>query len=284
MNDRMILFQFLWRRKMKPMILKRRGFTLIELLVVISIIALLAAILFPVFARARENARRSTCQSNLKQLALGVLQYTSDNDGRLMPYAQMMNTEVSGTVLTADTNHFDPVQPYLKSDQLLFCPSAPKYKPSNVNAAARDKQKYANTQYGLPCQTASASNYYSPLVRITGTITSTMLIDFFPEAARTCMIGETSEFGYVQSGTSPTQTYFTNGYGLSSFTAVTIGSAGDRTLFRERHFEGSNYAYLDGHVKWLKVDAVNAVYAAQGTSGVTEAGAANLPIVFAWDK
>ena len=60
-----------------------RGFTLIELLVVISIVALQAAILFPVFARARENARRSSCQNNLKQIGLGIMQYTQDYDEKL---------------------------------------------------------------------------------------------------------------------------------------------------------------------------------------------------------
>ena len=60
----------------------RRGFTLIELLVVIAIISLLAAILFPVFSRARENARRSSCLSNLKQIGLGMMQYTQDYDER----------------------------------------------------------------------------------------------------------------------------------------------------------------------------------------------------------
>jgi prepilin-type N-terminal cleavage/methylation domain-containing protein len=58
----------------------RKGFTLIELLIVIEIIAILAAVLFPVFGRARENARRSSCQSNLKQIGMGLLQYTQDYD------------------------------------------------------------------------------------------------------------------------------------------------------------------------------------------------------------
>src|SRR4028118_1774787 len=63
--------------------ISRSGFTLIELLVVIAIIGILASILFPVFARARENARRSSCQSNLKQIGLGILQYTQDYDEKL---------------------------------------------------------------------------------------------------------------------------------------------------------------------------------------------------------
>ncbi|MDH7569634.1 MAG: prepilin-type N-terminal cleavage/methylation domain-containing protein, partial [Armatimonadota bacterium] len=62
---------------------RERGFTLIELLVVIAIIAILAAILFPVFARARENARRSNCASNLKQIGMGIRQYSQDYDERL---------------------------------------------------------------------------------------------------------------------------------------------------------------------------------------------------------
>jgi prepilin-type N-terminal cleavage/methylation domain-containing protein/prepilin-type processing-associated H-X9-DG protein len=260
----------------------RHGFTLIELLVVIAIIAILAAILFPVFARARENARRASCQSNLKQIVLGVLQYAQDNDSRLVPF-QNINSK---GILTSSVNHFDPVQPYLKSSNLLFCPSAPKYKPSSVNQAAIDKQEYTNMQYGFSSNVQGSLKYIAPLVLNNANFPGTMLIDAFPEAARTCLLGETSEFGYVYGAPSPTQTYFTNGYGYSYFAAKTEGNANDRILFRERHFEGSNYAYLDGHVKWIKVEAVNNVYAAQGSNGdgITEASASSYPIVFAWKK
>src|SRR6478609_5300940 len=96
-------------------ILHKGAFTLIELLVVIAIIAILAAILFPVFGRARENARRSSCQSNLKQIGLGLVQYTQDYDERYMPF-QYDSSLVSWPML---------VQPYIKSSQLFICPSQP---------------------------------------------------------------------------------------------------------------------------------------------------------------
>ena len=73
--------------RIAPVKERNRGFTLIELLVVIAIIAILAAILFPVFARARENARKANCQSNMKQLGLAILQYAQDHDETLPMYA-----------------------------------------------------------------------------------------------------------------------------------------------------------------------------------------------------
>jgi prepilin-type N-terminal cleavage/methylation domain-containing protein/prepilin-type processing-associated H-X9-DG protein len=92
----------------------RRAFTLIELLVVVAIIGILAAILFPVFARARENARRASCQSNVKQILLGIMQYTQDHDERYMP------------MYTTSPSEYWPqmVAPYLKSTQIYNCPSA----------------------------------------------------------------------------------------------------------------------------------------------------------------
>ena len=93
----------------------KAGFTLIELLVVIAIIAILAAILFPVFARAREKARQTQCLSNLKQLTLGVLMYIQDYDETF----PLLMVPVGAGVETV----FQTVQPYIKNEQIGRCPS-----------------------------------------------------------------------------------------------------------------------------------------------------------------
>ncbi|HAZ64137.1 MAG TPA: hypothetical protein DCZ72_11085 [Armatimonadetes bacterium] len=105
--------------------MRKKGFTLIELLVVIAIIAILAAILFPVFAKAREKARSSSCASNMKQMGLAIMQYSQDYDEK-MPACRGYNA----------TNPYDPggvnpqtidwriqIMPYIKSVQLFSCPS-----------------------------------------------------------------------------------------------------------------------------------------------------------------
>ena len=94
-----------------------KAFTLVELLVVIAILAILATILFPVFARARENARRSGCQSNLKQMGVGILQYTQDYDEKF-PMGVTFNGFPGQTVN-------DLIQPYVKNEQIFVCPSDP---------------------------------------------------------------------------------------------------------------------------------------------------------------
>jgi prepilin-type N-terminal cleavage/methylation domain-containing protein/prepilin-type processing-associated H-X9-DG protein len=108
-------------RQTQKQSVKRTGFTLIELLVVIAIIAILAAILFPVFARARENARRASCLSNMKQLGLGIMQYTQDFD-ETMPFAGR-TAQVSGCNGSWCGHWAQDVQPYVKSLQVFGCPS-----------------------------------------------------------------------------------------------------------------------------------------------------------------
>ena len=94
--------------------LHRRGFTLIELLVVIAIVSVLAAILFPVFQSVRENARRTACSSNEKQLALGVVMYTQDFDETLPP------TQAADNTLWPDL-----INPYVNNAQIRVCPDDP---------------------------------------------------------------------------------------------------------------------------------------------------------------
>jgi len=102
----------------------RRGFTLIELLVVIAIIAILAAILFPVFAKAREKARQSSCLSNIKQVGIAFLSYVQDYDG-VMPAIYHYNILVPNPVGSGNVYLYPNVKifPYVKNAQLFVCPS-----------------------------------------------------------------------------------------------------------------------------------------------------------------
>lgn len=115
----------------------RRGFTLIELLVVIAIIAILAAILFPVFAKAREKARQASCQNNLKQWGVALRMYCQDYDE--------MTPRGYTTDFTAGTHWSESLMPYIKNTQIRLCPS--------------DGAPYSNTGFGGA--TVKASYGYS---------------------------------------------------------------------------------------------------------------------------
>jgi prepilin-type N-terminal cleavage/methylation domain-containing protein len=138
---------------------RQTGFTLIELLVVIAIIAILAAILFPVFARARENARRTSCLSNLKQIGLGIAQYTQDYDEKLVSYAY---PNPAGTVTYGWQVALDP---YVKSYQMYVCPSAVKLStyasnscdPTKVSATGLGSGSYGYNYAFLGNYTRSAA-------------------------------------------------------------------------------------------------------------------------------
>ena len=104
---------------------RRNGFTLIELLVVIAIIAILAAILFPVFAQARDKARSAACASNMKQIGLGIQMYIQDNDEKLFFRSSTTAAYTRLNVATSgnDLKWWNQLMPYLKNSQIFTCPS-----------------------------------------------------------------------------------------------------------------------------------------------------------------
>ena len=137
---------------------RRVGFTLIELLVVIAIISILAAILFPVFAQAREKARAIACLSNTKQIGIGVQMYVQDNDERLFCYASTAaNGSRTGQAIpnTAAAKNaarwWNVLMPYIKSNNVFTCPSDPTPTPSaDVNGATVIPRSY------IACRSAEA--------------------------------------------------------------------------------------------------------------------------------
>lgn len=130
----------------------RAAFTLIELLVVIAILSILAAILFPVFARARENARRTSCLSNLKQIGLAFMQYTQDYDERypLSSYQASASEKNISWTMTA--------QPYMKSIQLFRCPSDEGARWATP-ATPENGDNYYTTSYIMNAWIAGSSKY-----------------------------------------------------------------------------------------------------------------------------
>jgi prepilin-type N-terminal cleavage/methylation domain-containing protein/prepilin-type processing-associated H-X9-DG protein len=209
---------------------KRTGFTLIELLVVIAIIAILAAILFPVFARARENARRASCQSNLKQIGLGLFQYTQDYDERF-PLNWANNDGVTGFQPTStnraepgyDTGWAELAQPYLRSTQIFQCPSEPN-GPAAATSNSTGYSDYVGNLYDI-------NAYAGTLAGITATSQTVMVSDW--ESTH-------SELSFM--------------YNVLWSTAITADN-GQVDRFH-RHLGGNNFLFTDGHVKWLKPDAV----------------------------
>ncbi len=211
---------------------ERRGFTLIELLVVIAIIAILAAILFPVFARARENARRASCQSNLKQIAIGVFMYKQDYDETL-PRTRSSEPAVSPGLPYAWA---DMMQPYLKSTQLFQCPSEPNGPNTTVGATGTAPDViapgYSDYFINTTTQGISDATFASPSLTV-------LLGDSDSGNSNNKFDGCSFDYADqtylpVGSACATAQSYITN-----------LGSAG-------RHLDGANYAFADGHVKWLK--------------------------------
>lgn len=206
----------------------RSGFTLIELLVVIAIIALLAAILFPVFGRARENARRSSCQSNLKQIGLGVLQYKQDYDEKYpIVYWSTTTSKWVPSVGYLNTASY----PYVKSGQLYRCPS----NTGLGNLFSLDPNNPQSYPTGSPITHYTINSYVSNA----GTLTAPVAVSdaIIPEPSTTIMI--------MDMTVTNARAAVIDSWGAQIFPE---DSATQRQGFL--HLDGANYLYIDGHVKW----------------------------------
>jgi prepilin-type N-terminal cleavage/methylation domain-containing protein/prepilin-type processing-associated H-X9-DG protein len=201
----------------------RRAFTLIELLVVIAIIAILAAILFPVFARARENARRASCQSNLKQIGLGIMQYTQDYDEKLPSRVNF------GVTVEQQLNWREVIQPYVKSTQLFSCPS------NTGNTATTWPRRDANgPKRSYSCNGEGANIGGTPPMGDNGVSASLASLS---SSAQIVLVGETA----------PTWEYPEMHIGGTADEAARDGFQG--------HLQVANWLFADGHVKAMKPSA-----------------------------
>ncbi|MEN6303579.1 MAG: DUF1559 domain-containing protein [Armatimonadia bacterium] len=213
----------------------RRGFTLIELLVVIAIIAILAAILFPVFAKAREKARQSSCLNNMKQVGVAFLQYCQDYDERF-PKGDSAAWGDGAWPGYPHGGYVDAIYPYVKNVQVFLCPSD----------STRDCISAANP----PTDTHTFGSNYLP-----GTYPAQQLSymynyylynnaqSFFQYPAETAMVTEGIQRPYIYVVTATGMIDHTN--------ARMIGGC--------RHNEGMNLNFLDGHAKWFKQNSLSQV-------------------------
>jgi prepilin-type N-terminal cleavage/methylation domain-containing protein/prepilin-type processing-associated H-X9-DG protein len=220
--------------------MKRRGFTLIELLVVIAIIAILAAILFPVFAKAREKARTSACQSNLKQIGVAMMQYLQDND-ECFPWSR------KGVAATA-VGYNQPswrqlLQPYIKSTQVFVCPS-------NVTTTTTD----------------AAILSYPAVSR--GYLMNAHIARTYPEGTPGFFV----EYEIADIKAPASKIMICEGtYGGDHICGYWWSNTGMRDNLYAGHMQTANYCFVDGHVKGMKPTATTSgVNAWGGFTGQTD--------------
>lgn len=241
----------------------RRGFTLIELLVVIAIIAILAAILFPVFAQAREKARAAACLSNSKQIAIAVAMYTQDYDETLPNQYNLYNP--AALEWWTDLLHI-----YTKNYAVFACPSDPDLPIVHYNTT----QTYGSGGFGynfnLGGSYGSAGYVYpakalSEIVDSAGTFciaegaqlgySGTKNVyttdNLNPQTWQKYEINSTSYQIYPPSGWNPTDAQSKS---TTTWYTIKIGNANDARRPVPRHNGGLNVVYCDGHAKWQNIE------------------------------
>ncbi len=225
----------------------KAGFTLIELLVVIAIITILAAILFPVFARARENARRTSCSSNLKQLSLAMLQYSQDYDER---YPGAFGTAVA-TAGDVNNQVWDAaIMPYMgikvvydQSPRVLQCPSD-----------GRNRDWGTIRSYSMPFADGGWTDGYG-----SGSADAQMMGGVFRNWPGWHMVGRNQAEVPAPAETLLIVENPQNDNVFANWGGGVAGGVAHQRIWKwgedpgePTHMEGYNYAFADGHVKWLR--------------------------------
>lgn len=242
---------------------KQSAFTLIELLVVIAIIAILAAILFPVFAKAREKARQASCASNMKQIGLGLLQYSQDYDEALPFFfygADGNQTDPNGPRY----KWMDAIYPYIKSEQVFRCPSA-----GNNNLYIYYKNLTASTSgnyghYGI-------NNMYrydtGPRTPPTGRNGAGLSLANLQDPSGTVWVADiVPAAGALGFGWQCLSSAACTGTDYQPATVVNTGATPNQiSQMVARHTEMTNIVYCDGHAKASKLSSLASRTLADGT-------------------
>jgi len=249
---------------------RKKGFTLIELLVVIAIIAILAAILFPVFARAREKARQTACLSNIKQIALGILMYASDWDENLPRAFTTYNDVLLPDGRCAKMNYALAILPYVKNKDIFHCPSDPQAGKGFSYSANAMCSFYGGPSPLAGCFVTTSFDSTAPAIAL-GAIDApaeTIMTICAPlNPAKTA--GNPVQYIAVIGPpvpASPTETrpgdVFdpanpTNPCGIPTCVyslLCYIGGGPVAPWLLSLHNEGNNYNFADGHAQWKRVE------------------------------
>jgi prepilin-type processing-associated H-X9-DG protein/prepilin-type N-terminal cleavage/methylation domain-containing protein len=240
------------------------GFTLIELLVVIAIIAILAAILFPVFAQAREKARAITGVNNLKQINLAILQYLQDNDERFFPtVTEREGPSTINDVATAKQYSIrGRLDPYVKADGVYKDPSSPIQWPNpQPQTGPTNVTVYWPTDYGFNinegdltltpgANPAIAAYFQTPEGTNIGVNGDTVLASI-NSPANLLLIADTQRADSKPSRGSLTPQYIDLVSGnATAFPGSLFPASNAQAALIARHQGGANIGFADGHVKW----------------------------------